>query len=272
MRPRPVRQVLRVNTLLKSLVPRLDLRIQQLLARCSPAVVQGGYVVDGIHGQTEPIRLVADRQLEGSVDVALLLVPTHMQVLVCTRSLVRQSVDKPRVRVEVEDDGLVGCEEGRPLRVFKAVRVVFVADELEEIDDVDAADLEVGEMLQQEVDGGEGLVGGDVSTGGHHQVGLLTCIGGELGPDADSLGAMLDGCLHRKVLEVVLFVGDDDVDVVGGAETVIHAGEKAISVGRQVDADDLGGLICDHIQKAGVLVREAVVILSPHHCGEQDVQ
>jgi len=63
--------------------------------------------------------------------------------------LVRQPVHQPGVAVEVEDDGGVVGEDGDPLGVSQAVRMVDVRDELEEVDDIDAADLEFGKVLQE---------------------------------------------------------------------------------------------------------------------------
>lgn len=183
--------------------------------------MQVRHPINGVNGETEPVRLVADGELERRVNVALLLVSTDVQVL-ASGPLVGETVDHPGVAVEVEDDGLVGREEGRPLLVAEAVGVVARVDELEQVDAVDAADLELGEVVQEEVDGDEGLVGADVAAGGHDEVGLLACVGAEFGPDADALGAVLDGGVHAEVLEMLLLIGDNYVDVIGRAENVIH--------------------------------------------------
>ena len=113
--------------------------------------------------------------------------------------------------------------------------------EAEEIDDVDEADLEVGEVLAEDGGGGEGFLRGDVAGAGHDDVGLGAVVGGGPVPDADAFGAVLDGGVHVEVLEVRLLVGDDDVDVVDGAEAVVGDGEEAVGVGREVDAGDVGG-------------------------------
>ena len=51
--------------------------------------------------------------------------------------------------MEVEDAGLVVGEDGFPLVCFEAVGVFARVNELEEVDDVDKADLEVGEVLAE---------------------------------------------------------------------------------------------------------------------------
>ena len=81
---------------------------------------------------------------------------------------------------------------------------------------------------------------------------------------------MLDGGVFVEVLEVGLLVGDDDVDVVDGAKAVVGHGEEAVGVGREVDAGDVGGLIGDDVEEAGILVGEAVVILTPDERGDEE--
>ena len=60
---------------------------------------------------------------------------------------------QPGVAVEVEYDGRVLCEDGCPLAVCQTVGVVYMGDELEQVHHVDAADFEIREVLEQEIDG-----------------------------------------------------------------------------------------------------------------------
>ncbi|CRK12876.1 hypothetical protein BN1723_009833, partial [Verticillium longisporum] len=330
--PLPVLEEGGVQPRLEGDVLGANLLVAQGLPRGGTAVVQARDAVDGVDGEAEAVRLVADGQLEGRVNVALFLVAADVEVG-GAGPLVGQAVDEPGVRVEVEYDGDVGGEEGGPLGVGEAVGVVRVVDELEEVDDVDAADLEVGEVRQQQVDGGEGLVGveveydgdvvgeeggplgvgeavgvvgvvdeleevddvdaadlevgevrhqqvdggerlvgRDVAARGHDDVGLGAGVGAELRPDADALGAVLDGLVHGQVLQVVLLVGDDDVDVVGRGEAVVHDGQQAVAVGRQVDAHHVGRLVDDRVEEARVLVGEAVVVLAPDDGRQENVE
>ena len=82
----------------------------------------------------------------------------------------------------------------------------------------------------------------------------------------------LIACVHRQPLQRRLLAGDDDVDVVAAAQAVIGDREQAVGVGRQIDADDLGLLVDDVIDEAGILMAEAVVILPPDVAGQQIVQ
>ena len=91
-------------------------------------------------------------------------------------------------------------------------------------------------------------------------------------PDADARGAVLDRLVHRQPLRRGLLAGDDHVDVVAAAQAVVGHAQQAVRIRRQIDADDLGLLVDDVIDEAGILVAEAVVILPPDVAGEQVVQ
>jgi hypothetical protein len=68
-----------------------------------PVTRKRGVRVDCVDGQAEAVALVADRQLERRVDIALLPVAAHVDVLLM-RPMVGQPVDQPRVGMEVEDE------------------------------------------------------------------------------------------------------------------------------------------------------------------------
>ena len=150
--------------------------------------------------------------------------------------------------------------------------VVAVGHELEEVDDVDEADLQVGKVLAEKRGGGECFLRADVAARGHDDVRVGAFVRRRPLPDAEALGAVHDRVVHVEVLQVVLLVGDDDVDVVFRAEAVVHCAEEAVCVGREVDADDFGGLVGDDVEEARVLVGEAVVVLSPDGRGEEYVE
>lgn len=154
IRPRPVLQERWVNAILKRLIPGLELCIPQTFPGRRTLVRKSRNPIDGVDRQTESVGLVPDRQFQGGINVAFFFVSSHVQILV-SRSLVRQAVDEPWVRVEIEYYGSVVCEQGDPFGIAEAVRVVDVGDELEEIDDVHAANFQVGEVLQEQVDSGQ---------------------------------------------------------------------------------------------------------------------
>ena len=83
-----------------------------------------------------------------------------------------------------------------------------------------------------------------------HDVRLLAGVGAGPRPDADALGAVDDRLVDGRELQVLLLVGDDDVDVVGAAQAVIGDRQQRVGVGRQVDAHDRRALVGDEIDEA----------------------
>lgn len=134
---------------MERVIPRADLLVEQCLSGRGSLITQARYAVDSVNGKAEPISTVADSQLQRSVNVALLTVSDNVQVML-TLALVRQAMDQPRVTVEVEDNGLVICEDGLKLGVSAAVRMLARADEFEEVDDVDKANLDPRNVLAEE--------------------------------------------------------------------------------------------------------------------------
>src|SRR5208283_2921815 len=86
-----------------------DLVVPEFLLRMSANFLEFGNAIDGVNGEAESIGLVVDRQLHRSVDIAFLLVPSHVQSLV--PPTVGQAVNQPRITMEVENDGLVKCKQ-----------------------------------------------------------------------------------------------------------------------------------------------------------------
>lgn len=75
--------------------------------------------------------------------------------------------------------------------------------------------------------------------------------------------AVRAGLVQGEPVEAGLLAGDDDIDVVAALQDVFGDGEQGVRVRREVDADDLGALVEYVVDEAGVLVREAVVVLAP---------
>src|SRR5262249_38166822 len=69
-----------------------------------------------------------------------------------------------------------------------------------------------------------------------------------------------------------LLARDDNVDVVAAAQAVIGHRQQAVGVRRQVDANHLGLLVDDMVDKARVLVAEPVVVLPPDVRAEEVVE
>src|SRR4029453_12248638 len=94
--------------------------------------------------------------------------------------------------------------------------------EPEEIDYIDKSDLEVGKIFSQQDDSRQRLLGRDITGAGDDHIRLASLVVTRLGKDAEPFGAVGNGLVHRHVLEMLLFVRDDDVDVVGAFEAVIR--------------------------------------------------
>lgn len=48
--------------------------------------------------------------------------------------------------------------------------------------------------------------------------------------------------------------------------------KQTVSIGREVDANNFGALVGNHIQETGILVSEAVVVLSPDDGCQENVE
>ena len=66
--------------------------------------------------------------------------------------------------------------------------------------------------------------------------------------------------------------GDQYVDIVTAADTMVEAAQQAVGIRRQVQADNVCLLVGDVIQEAGILMGEAIVILLPYVGGQDQVQ
>jgi len=130
---------------MESVILAPDLFVQQLLPSHGTLVAMARQTVDSVDRKTEPIGLVADSKLKRSIDVTLLLVATDMEIVLALAA-VSETVNEPWVRVEVEDDWLVVREDGTELFVGQAMRMLMLWNELEEIDNVDETDLELGSV------------------------------------------------------------------------------------------------------------------------------
>ena len=105
-RPLPFPVLLGINAVLVGIIDRVDdLPLQPIHCMRSP-LLEVRHAVDYVDGEVEAVYLVQDRQLQRRIDVALLLVATHMEVVVI-RAPISQLVDQRRIGVEVEDDRLV---------------------------------------------------------------------------------------------------------------------------------------------------------------------
>ena len=78
--------------------------------------------------------------------------------------------------------------------------------------------------------------------------------------------------VHGQPLRQGVFARHHHVDVMPAAQAVIEDRQQTVGIGRQVNAHDIGLLVDHVVEEAGILVREAVVILLPDVGGEQIIQ
>ncbi len=83
---------------------------------------------------------------------------------------------------------------------------------------------------------------------------------------------MLDRGIHIQILERGLLAGDNHVNVVAAAQAMVGDGQQAVCIGRKIDAHDAGFLVDYHVDKARILMAEAVVILPPDVGRQQIIQ
>ena len=185
---------------------------------------------------------------------------------------VGQAVDQPRIAVEGEDDRLVGGEDGVEVAIREPVGVLLRRLQLHQVHHVDHPDLQLRQVPAQELNGGQGLQRRHVAAAGHDHVGLAVLVVAGPFPDAEARRAMLDRLVHAQPLRRRLLAGDDHVDVVAAAQTVIRHRKQRVGVRRQVDPDHLGLLVDHVVDEAGILMAETVVILAPDMRAEEIVE
>jgi len=144
--------------------------------------------------------------------------------------------------------------------------------QLEQVDNIYETDLDVRKFLAEQDGGSQRLLRRYIASRSHNEVGLTALVVAGPIPDADALRAMGNRCIHIQVLQVQLFVGNDHIDVVLAAKTMIGYRQKAIGIWRKIDTRYCSALVENHVQKTGVLVRKAVVILPPNRRRDQQIQ
>ena len=155
--------------------------------------------------------------------------------------------------------------------VFHAMGMLRLGLQHHQVDHVDDPDADIGNIFAQQRHRGQCLQGRHIAGTGHHHIGIVGIIAGPV-PDAGARDAMADRRIDIEPLPFRLFAGDDQVDVVAAAQAVIGHRQQAVGIGRQVDAHDVGLLVGDMVDEAGILMRKAVVVLSPDMRGQKVVE
>ena len=173
--------------------------------------------------------------------------------------------------MEGKDHRLVAREQRVEIPVLQSVRVLGLRLQSHEVDHVHDADPNVRNVVSQQGHGCESFERRNITRAGHDHIGIVRIVARPL-PDAGADRAVANGGFDIEPLPLGLFAGNDQVDVVPAAKTVIGDREQAVRVGRQIDAHDVGLLARDVIDEARILMGEAVVILPPDMRREQIIQ
>ncbi len=175
------------------------------------------------------------------------------------------------IAVEGENHRLVCREQFVKILILQTMGMLGLRLQHHQIHHIDDADADVGDIRAQEGHGGKRLKRRHIAGTGHDHVGITRIVAGP-SPNTRAGRAVANGRIDVEPLPLRLFAGDDHVDVVAASQTVIRYRQEAVGIGRQIDAHDIGFLIRDMIDKAGILVGKAIVVLSPDMRREQVIQ
>ncbi len=155
--------------------------------------------------------------------------------------------------------------------VFHAVRMLGLRLQDHQVDHIDDPDADIRDIVPQQRHGRQGLDRRHVAGAGHHHVRIAVLIAGPV-PDARAGRAMANRRFHIEPLPFGLLAGHDHVDVVAAAQAVIRHRQQAIGVRRQIYPHDIGFLVGDMIDEAGILMGKAVMILAPDMGGQKIIE
>src|SRR5262249_44638182 len=121
--PPPAGDIGPVCTVLERVVPAGDLLVAESFQSGAADSLQSRNVLNRIHGQSEAINPVLDRQLQRRIDVAFFPVTVDVEVGMVPAT-VSQAMDKPRISVEIENDGFVWGKEQIEISLRQPVRMI----------------------------------------------------------------------------------------------------------------------------------------------------
>src|ERR1700719_3350192 len=141
--PLPIGDVLRIDTEFVGVALGRYLLVEQRLANAGSGNPKTRHPVDGINCQAEPVCLILDSQFQWRIDVPLLLVTTHVDV-VLTGPPVGKPVNQPWIGMKVEDDRLVWSKDGLELPIRHSMRVFGARHQFEKVHNVNEPHFHVG--------------------------------------------------------------------------------------------------------------------------------
>ena len=182
---------------------------------------------DGVERELVAVEVVQHDHVKGSRRGSLIPKATHMKIVMVVPPI-GQPVDDSRIAVERKDHWLVAREHCIEILVLQPMRMLARRLQGHEVDDIHDSDADVRNVVSQERYGCESFEGGNIAGAGHDHVGVARIVARPL-PDAGADCAVANGGLDIEPLPLWLLAGDDQVDVVPAAETMIGNREQSSS-------------------------------------------
>src|ERR1700738_4203319 len=157
--------------------------------------LQARNAVDHIAGKMKAIQIVETGHIKRSSCGSFFLVSADVEIVVIGAAI-REAVNEPGIAVIGKDDRLVGCEDGVELRVREAVGMFGGRLNGHQVNDIDDADFDVGELLTEQIHGGKSFESWNIAGTGHYHIRLSALIGRSPLPNTDSVCAVLDSRFH----------------------------------------------------------------------------
>jgi hypothetical protein len=162
-------------------------------------------------------------------------------------------MNERRIAVETEYDWPIPGEERVVVGLAQSMRMLRAGLEPYEIDDIDYPNFQIGQVFTQDRYGGQNFERRRVTAASHHDIRFHILVVARPLQDADSLGAVDGGLLHRQPLRQRMLASNHNVHVVPTAQAMIEHRQEAIGVRRQIDPNDVRLLVDDVIEEAGGL-------------------
>ena len=202
----------------------------------------------------------------------LLFISVNLEVIV-VRTVPNQTVNGTRIRMERKEHRLICREELGELLIGKRLVVLLRILDLEKLKHIDKASLNA--QLAQHIKSCKELHGGHVTAGCKDDIVVFTFryIGSPFPLNGSAL-EFFSRLIKGNPCWRGLLACENSVDAVSGRVSLLAHGQQKIGIGRVIDVYHVVivvALVEQNIDKARILVREAVVILSPHVAGKQYV-
>src|SRR6185503_19611376 len=189
VRPAPVLDFRQIVAVLVHILFVLHQLVAQELFKVGAHALQSRHPVHHVAREMEAVEIVPHCHVERCGRCALLLKATDVQMIM-SGTTISQPMDQPWVPVISEDDRLVGAKHRIELAIRETMWMLAGRLKRHQVHYVDNANFEVGEMLTEQVNGGQSLQRRNIAGAGHHYVRFGTLIIAGPGPDTESNGTV----------------------------------------------------------------------------------